>query len=210
MSPCTGWPFTINPTPMPVPTVTYARLVAAGPAACPCVNSNSAGAFTSVSKPTGTPYFCSAVSTSVCTHFAFGVVVMYPYVGEAVPRSTGPNAATPSAAKGICASSQAAIAGSVSAGVVVGISVEVRVVNGVPTAESAALQDVPPSSMAARTVSAEVEGEVEVDRCWWRYRAKAATATVVAAPPDSSHGAGDWREAMWRMNLQTLRSEPPS
>ena len=90
-------PRTMVPTPMPVPTVTYAK--SSRPRAAPQRPSASAAPFTSVSKPTGTPAAAAEPSTPRRCRASPALVVdvMKPNVGEPARRSTGPNDAMPSA-----------------------------------------------------------------------------------------------------------------
>ena len=64
--------------------------------------SPSAAAFTSVSNTTGNFNFaCIGPTTSAFRQPGLGVVVMYPYVGETVRRSSGPNEPMPTAVRGV-------------------------------------------------------------------------------------------------------------
>src|SRR5882724_11030049 len=96
ISPWTGIPRCITPPPIPVPTVTYARLSRVWPP--PHRSSASAAPLTSVSRPIG---LCSSLLSIprmfVFCHSAFGVVVMYPYRGESCRNSIGPNVLKPNA-----------------------------------------------------------------------------------------------------------------
>ena len=108
--PRSGAPLMTSPTPIPVPTVTYAHDERSYPSARAAMNSASAGALTSVSNASGklSGRFSprrSGPKMSVSRHPGLGVVVMYPYRGDVWRcRSIGPKLATPSVSNSRAAS----------------------------------------------------------------------------------------------------------
>ena len=93
---------------------------------------------TSVSKTTGTESRRRiSWPTSVCDHPGFGVVVMWPQVGDETLPSSGPNEPIPIASTGPSRSKNATTRSIVSSGVVVGnVSVARRSSGPTPTAHS--------------------------------------------------------------------------